>query len=159
MVKLNFFLASSIFTPIFKILVRTLQYCKFFQGSILQYFRPSLIYHLSLKPLFCLSFVCRFTEVLLFCQSVRRKLPSQGLVYYLNVETEKHIQTINTVIPRKFELRFSKHSVIRSECIPNIFMLYFNNYLLEHMFLVRKRNASSDVSYMSPKFMFEKIKR
>ena len=36
------------------------------QGGILQYFRPSLSYHLSLRPLFCLFLSGRFTHVLLY---------------------------------------------------------------------------------------------
>ena len=35
------------------------------KGSILQYFRPSLNYHLSLRSLFCLFLSGRFTQVLL----------------------------------------------------------------------------------------------
>ena len=35
-------------------------------GSILQYFRPSLNYHLSLRFLFCLFLSGRFTQVLLY---------------------------------------------------------------------------------------------
>ena len=34
-------------------------------GSILQYFRPSLSYHLSLRSLFCLFLSGHFTQVLL----------------------------------------------------------------------------------------------
>ena len=34
--------------------------------SILQYFRPSLSYHLSLRPLVCLFLSGRFTQVLLY---------------------------------------------------------------------------------------------
>ena len=37
------------------------------KGSILQYFRPSLSYQLSLRPLFCLFLSGRFTHVLLYC--------------------------------------------------------------------------------------------
>ena len=37
------------------------------KGSILQYFRPSLSYHLSLRSLFCLFLSGRFTQVLLYC--------------------------------------------------------------------------------------------
>ena len=36
------------------------------KGSILQYFRPSLSYHLSLRSLFCLFLSGRFTQVLLY---------------------------------------------------------------------------------------------
>ena len=36
------------------------------KGSILQYFRPSLSYHLSLRYLFCLFLSDRFTQVLLY---------------------------------------------------------------------------------------------
>ena len=35
------------------------------KGSILQYFQPSLSYHLSLRSLFCLFFSCRLRKVLL----------------------------------------------------------------------------------------------
>ena len=34
--------------------------------SILQYFRPSLSYHLSLRPLFCLFLSSHFIQVLLY---------------------------------------------------------------------------------------------
>ena len=35
-------------------------------GNIMQYFRPSLSYHLSLRSLFCLFLSGRFTQVLLY---------------------------------------------------------------------------------------------
>ena len=41
------------------------KYCRMLQESILQYFRPSLSYHLSLRPLFCLFLSGHFTQVLL----------------------------------------------------------------------------------------------
>ena len=44
--------------------VRSIAEC--FKGSILQYFRPSLIYHLSLRSLFCLLLSGRFTQFLLY---------------------------------------------------------------------------------------------
>ena len=37
------------------------------QGSIQQYFRPSLSYHLSLRSLFCLFLDGHLTQVLLYC--------------------------------------------------------------------------------------------
>ena len=40
------------------------------RGSILQYFLPSLSYHLSLRPLFCLFLSGHFTQVLLLLVSV-----------------------------------------------------------------------------------------
>ena len=42
------------------------KYCRMLQESILQYFRPSLSYHLSLRPLFCLFLVGRLRQVLLY---------------------------------------------------------------------------------------------
>ena len=36
------------------------------KASILQYFRPSLSYHLAFRSLFYLFFSCRFTQVLLY---------------------------------------------------------------------------------------------
>ena len=38
------------------------------KGSILQYFRPSLSYHLSLRSLVCLFLNGRLTQVLLYVQ-------------------------------------------------------------------------------------------
>ena len=37
-----------------------------FKASILQYFRPSLSYHLSLRSLFCVFLSGHFTQVLLY---------------------------------------------------------------------------------------------
>ena len=44
------------------------------KGSILQYFQPSLSYHLSLRPLLCLFMSGHLRQVLLYCLS-----PSQTL--------------------------------------------------------------------------------
>ena len=41
------------------------KYCRMLQG-ILQYFGPSLSYHLSLRSLFCLFLSGHFTQVLLY---------------------------------------------------------------------------------------------
>ena len=41
------------------------KYCRMLQESILQHFRPSLSYHLSLRPLFCLFLSGRLRQVLL----------------------------------------------------------------------------------------------
>ena len=41
------------------------KYCRMFQESILQYFRPSLSYHLSLRPLFCLLLRGHLRQVLI----------------------------------------------------------------------------------------------
>ena len=41
------------------------KYCRMLQESILQYFRPSLSYHLSLRPLFCPFLSDRLRQVLL----------------------------------------------------------------------------------------------
>ena len=40
-------------------------------GNILQYFRPSLSYHLSLRSLFCIFWSGRFKQVLLYYPLVR----------------------------------------------------------------------------------------
>ena len=42
------------------------KYCRMLQESILQYFRPALSYHLSLRPLFCLFLSGRSRQVLLY---------------------------------------------------------------------------------------------
>ena len=41
------------------------KYCRMLQESILQYFWPSLSYHLALRSLFCLFLSGCFTQVLL----------------------------------------------------------------------------------------------
>ena len=52
------------------------KYCRMLKGSILQYFRPSLSYHLSLRSLFCLFFSGRFTQVLLYINLHERYRPA-----------------------------------------------------------------------------------
>ena len=42
------------------------KYCRMLQESILQYFQPSLSYHLSLRPLFCLFLSGRLRQILLY---------------------------------------------------------------------------------------------
>ena len=42
------------------------KYCRMLQESILQYVRPSLTYHLSLRPLFCLILCGHLRQVLLY---------------------------------------------------------------------------------------------
>ena len=48
------------------------------KGSILQYFQPSLSYHLSLRPLFCLFLSDRLRPVLLYQKSL-------GVLLYFSV--------------------------------------------------------------------------
>ena len=48
------------------------------KGSILQYFRPSLSYHLSLRYLFYLFLSGRFTQVLLYAKMCEEYLRSVG---------------------------------------------------------------------------------
>ena len=40
------------------------------KGSILQYFRPALNYHVALRPLFCLLLSGRLRQVLLYSQGL-----------------------------------------------------------------------------------------
>ena len=42
------------------------KYCRMLKESILQYFRPSLSYHLFLRPLFCLFLSGCLRQVLLY---------------------------------------------------------------------------------------------
>ena len=52
------------------------------KGSILQYFRPLLSYHLSIIPLFCLFLSGHFTQVLLYifkCWNLKVTLTATGL--------------------------------------------------------------------------------
>ena len=47
------------------------KYCRMLQESILQYFRPSLSYHLSLRPLFFLVLSGRLRQLLLYTKADR----------------------------------------------------------------------------------------
>ena len=49
-------------------------YCRMLQKSILQYFRPSLNYRLSLRPLFCLFLSGCLKQVLLYLLSKKYEL-------------------------------------------------------------------------------------
>ena len=53
------------------------KYCRMLQKSILQYFRPSLSYHLPLRPLFCLFLSGRSRQVLLYVIYTRSVSPSE----------------------------------------------------------------------------------
>ena len=46
------------------------KYCRMLQESILQYFQPSLSYHLSSRPLFCLFLSGSYRQVLLYSQQI-----------------------------------------------------------------------------------------
>ena len=50
------------------------KYCRMLQASILQYFWPSLSYHLSLRPLFCLFLSGCLKQVLLYHLSLTKCL-------------------------------------------------------------------------------------
>ena len=55
-----------VFKTIYSLMqVKSIAECS--KGSILQYFRPSLSYHLSLRPFFGLFLSGCFTQVLLYC--------------------------------------------------------------------------------------------
>ena len=53
-------------------------------GRILQYFQPSLCYHLSLRPLFCLFLSGRFTQVLLY--SFWSALEGQSNAHHIDIK-------------------------------------------------------------------------
>ena len=52
------------------------KYCRMLQGSILQYFRPSFSYHLSLRPLFCLILSGHLRQGLLYVTGFQLYKPS-----------------------------------------------------------------------------------
>ena len=60
------------------------KYCRMLQVSILQYFRPSLSYHLSLRLLFCLFMSGCLRQVLLYFKG--KILYVKTLVYMLGHE-------------------------------------------------------------------------
>ena len=53
------------------------------QGSILQYFRPSLRYHLSLRSVFCLFLSGRLRQVLLYAKKYAKHQHVCGKVYQI----------------------------------------------------------------------------
>ena len=56
------------------------KYCRMLQESILQYFRPSLSYHLSLRSLFCLFLRGRLRQVLLYCSYFEENHSYKGML-------------------------------------------------------------------------------
>ena len=64
------------------------KYCRMLQGSIMQYFWPSLSYHLSLLSLFCLFLSDRLRQVLL---------------YYINLPSSAIALLIQYILWRKTE--------------------------------------------------------
>ena len=65
----------------FKTNYRLMQVRSIAECSPLQYFLPSLSYHLSLRSLFCLFLSGRFTQILLFVYCIMRC--SYGMVYMI----------------------------------------------------------------------------
>ena len=62
------------------------------KGSFLQYFRPSLSYHLSLRSLFCLFLSGHFTQVLLYCLRAQSTLNTLWVQEPNYSRQEKHVQ-------------------------------------------------------------------
>ena len=55
------------------------KYCRMLQKSILQYFRPSLSYHVSLRSLFCLFLRGGLRQVLLYTVGTLMKAQAKSL--------------------------------------------------------------------------------
>ena len=73
---------SAILSTFIKLMqVKSIAECS--KGSILQFFRPSLSYHLSLRYLFCLFFCGHFTQVLHILQYFRPSLSYHLSLRYL----------------------------------------------------------------------------
>ena len=56
------------------------KYCRMLQKCILQYFRPSLSYHLSLRSLFCLFLGGHLRQVLLY--NIGNKVETMQVTLY-----------------------------------------------------------------------------
>ena len=75
------------------------------KGSILQYFWPSLSYHLSLKPLFYLFLSGCFTQVLFFyIFSVNKQLADKERVAAA-LENSHLLEVVNQCLDTKKKLR------------------------------------------------------
>ena len=66
---------------------------EFSKGSILQYFRPSLSYHLSLRSLFCRFLSGRLRQVLLY---------DNGTYYMVNYPTSDRPCQRNSLAPQRY---------------------------------------------------------
>ena len=64
------------------------KYCRMLKQSILQYFRPSLSYHLSLRPLICLFLSGCLRQVLLYLVTYLTIGKNCSIVPFQNTETE-----------------------------------------------------------------------
>ena len=89
------------------------------KGSILQYFRPSLSYHLSLRTLFCLYMSGRFAQVLLYMHSLRQMQTARPLTY--RFELKSRLQNLHIFILQS--------SISFSECQSSSETSSFNNCL------------------------------
>ena len=61
------------------------------KGRILPYFRPSLSYQLSLRPLFCLFLSGRFTQVLLYVMYLDERIENVLHIPYKSSALFGHI--------------------------------------------------------------------
>ena len=93
------------------------------KGIVLQYFRPSLTYHLSIRSLFCLFLSGRFTQGLLYCEDVTI---SRSSIFRLQIQSEyNNSNNINKFYVEK--KLFCACSRVRNTC--NISISCTNTYV------------------------------
>ena len=102
--------------------------------SILQYFRPSLSFHLSLRSLFCLFLSGRFTQVLLYVLHI--KIQFAGLFFSLYPpQTLFVVGILFSLYPPQtlfvVGILFSRCPCVRA-CVRPSVMLCFLNILNSH---------------------------
>ena len=75
------------------------------KGSILQFFRPSLSYHLSLRSLFCLLLSGRLRQVLLYINMPKSRYDLIFMVCYLTFPLHEIKQGVSLRDPISVRLR------------------------------------------------------
>ena len=113
------------------------KYCRMLQESILQYFRPSLSYHLSLRPLFCLFLSGHLRQILLYMYNkacLKRPLKKNtkiGFQYPVSPNAgRKYCRMLQESIQQYFRLSLIYHLSLRP-----LFCLFLSGRLrqvLEH---------------------------
>ena len=109
--------------------------------SILQYFRPSISYHLSLRTLFCLFLSGCLRQVLLYVTFILFLLDSEPYLHPFTLFSE-HISV--TSIKRGFKIRFNQMEI---SDVGHIFALPNQNLALQRLIYLVVRGNFVELSY------------
>ena len=111
-------------------------------GTILQYFRPSLSYHLSLRSLFCLCLSGRFAQVLLYYVQCSFWHLSWNHTLHIRLNSYSILSVVFIKLGRNRVVAKSRHTGRKTKYWASNFVDWFFTHISTASFL--NSNAMSD---------------